>query len=393
MAKKKGKANEEDKKFPGVYRVVNKKGVRYGIDYYDPITGQRVKKILKGVTSVEEAVKRRFIELADLERDLDRQTYGIRSKDKRILFETMMEEYLAWSKENKKDGMTDDYRSRALVKAFKGRVMGSITPYIIEQYKTSRASQVAKGTVNKELYLLNQVFAKAILWQKFSGLNPCDKVGGFRLPERKKPGMLLPEEVRNIMAEIDHPVVRSMVAFAFSTGWRISEIRKLKWEDVSEEKGTAWIVDPKNRKSVEIELNDQALSIIQKQKEIVRLKESSHVFCKICGDPYKTNLQDAIVNAAARAGVTLPKRKRWHILRRTWASLMLQGGTDLETLRQLGNWKRYDMPMWYAESAGRERKRELLNKNIPDLESLAKPVPEATGGNREGEGEEPRVIH
>jgi len=50
-----------------------------------------------------------------------------------------------------------------------------------------------------------------------------------------------------------------MVDFAFNTGWRIGEIRRLKWEDVDQEKGTAWIMDPKNGQTVEIELNDKAL--------------------------------------------------------------------------------------------------------------------------------------
>jgi len=47
-----------------------------------------------------------------------------------------------------------------------------------------------------------------------------------------------------------------MVEYAFNTGWRISDIKSLKWRDVKLEKGTAWIIDPKNTQSIEIELND-----------------------------------------------------------------------------------------------------------------------------------------
>jgi hypothetical protein len=125
----------------------------------------------------------------------------------------------------------------------------------------------------------------------------------------------------------------------------------------------------------------------------VRTGDCLHVFCKINGEHFRSNLHKGFKNAAERAGVVLPERKAWHILRRTWASLMLQGGTDLETLRVLGNWKRYDMPMWYAEGANGERKRELLNQNIPELTPVATTVPGPVGGNREEGVDGPIVIH
>ena len=161
-----------------------------------------------------------------------------------------------------------------------------------------------------------------------------------------------------------------MVAFAYYAGWRISEIRKLKWEDINLEKGTAWVVDPKNLETVEIELGDEALEILRRQE-----KRSAYVFCHLNGKSYKTNLKDVIKNAATKAGVYLPPRKRWHILRRTWASMMLQKGCDVETLRVLGNWKDSSMPLWYAEPAGAERRREALNQ-IPSLGALGRKKPE-----------------
>ncbi len=56
-----------------------------------------------------------------------------------------------------------------------------------------------------------------------------------------------------------------------------------------------------------------------------------------------------------------------HILRRTWASMMLQNGCDVQTLRVLGNWKDYQMPLWYAKAAGLEGRKAALNQ-IPDLD-------------------------
>jgi integrase len=124
-----------------------------------------------------------------------------------------------------------------------------------------------------------------------------------------------------------------MVAFAFYHGCRISEIRKLKHNDVDLDKGRATIVDPKNGQTVEVPLSDEARYIIARQT-----RRSELVFCKLNGDPWKTNLYAVVENAAEGAGVELPPRKAWHIFRRTFASAFLQNGGDLESLRVQGNW-------------------------------------------------------
>jgi len=152
-----------------------------------------------------------------------------------------------------------------------------------------------------------------------------------------------------------------MVAFAFYQGWRISEIRNLKWEDVDFETGTAWVADPKNGEPVELVLSDMALEIISMQEQ-----RSEYVFCKMNGKPYLHNLWDCIGNAAKRAGVALPPRKKWHIFRHTWESLMLQNGTDVETLRRMVNWKTAQMPLRYASALNKGKRREKLNQ-MPKL--------------------------
>ena len=45
----------------GVYTVNGKKGVSYGIDYIHPIAGQRVRKIIKNVTTEAQAEQIRSI--------------------------------------------------------------------------------------------------------------------------------------------------------------------------------------------------------------------------------------------------------------------------------------------------------------------------------------------
>jgi len=351
---------KKSKKFLGVYAVKGKRGRSYGIDYIHPQTGQRVRKILKGVTSEAQAFEVRSIELADATRGAINKAYGIKATGKTVPFAAMVKAYLKWSECNKKDPQTDRQRATALVRAFKGKLMTDINPFLVEKFKRQEAKRVRKSTVDKYLSLGSQVFEKALEWQKYDGANPF-KGKRFNPKRGKKPGALTAEEVVRIQDKIKHPVKRAMVAFAFYTGWRISEVCKLTWYDVDLEKGTAWLVEPKNGDTVELELDERAVAILKESE-----RYGDHVFCRKNGKPFKGRLQRCIKNAAKRADVELPERKAWHILRRTWASMMLQNGCDVETLRVLGNWKRSDMPLWYAEAAGTEQRRAALSR-LPTL--------------------------
>jgi len=362
-------------RYPGVFKVEGKKGISYGIDYIHPQTARRIRKILKGVTSELQAAELRSVEIADAARGAVQKAYSLKPNRRVVSFESMVDLYLQqWARVNKGSWKTDSYRARALKMWFKGKLMSDINLDLIEKYKAARLNNVGRKSINKEISLGSQVFEKAVEWKKFEGENPFCKGARFKIKKGKKPGALTIEQVTAIREQIGHPVKRDMVEFGYYTGWRIGEIRKLKWEDVSLDSGKAWILDPKNTLSVEIELSHEAVALIARQK-----KRGPYVFCHLNGKPFKTGLHTVIKSAAARAGVSLPPRKAWHIFRRTWATMMLQNGCDIETLRVLGNWKDFQMPLWYAESAGTEGRREALNR-IPALGTDDRNLPEKRDG-------------
>ena len=356
------------KKHRGVFTRKRKSGVSYGISYTHPQTGERVRKVLKHVITEARAAEIRAIELADAARGAINKAYELKTSAPTPSFESMVKAFLKWAKENpdRKSWKTDEHNAKPLLRAFKGKPAADITPWTVEKYKASRVKEVSKRTVNNEIVLGSQVYKKAAEWKRYMGDNPFLEAGRFKIDRGKKPGALSPEQAEAVIAAIKHPVKRDMVGFAYYAGWRVSEIRKLRWEDLNLEAGTAWIVDPKNRETVEVELSDMALEIIKRQE-----RRSEFVFCHLNGKPYRTNLGDVVKSAANRAGVHLPPRKRWHIFRRTWASMMLQAGCDVETLRVLGNWKDHTMPLWYAEAADRKTRRDALNR-IPKVNGTKK---------------------
>jgi integrase len=306
------------------------------------------------------------VEIADAARGALNKAYGLKPKAAAVSFCGMVDEYIKlWSMQNK-HYKTDQQRASALKTFFSGKLMSDITPWMVEKFKSAAVKTRAKCTVNKYLNLGSQVFEKAIAWGKYSGDNPFHVASRFKLQKGKKVGYLTVDEVAGIMAEIKHEVKRDAVEFAFNTGWRVREILRLKWSDVDLEKGSAWIMNPKNGQPVELELNDRAIEIISGQE-----RRGELVFCKKNGDSFKTGLHEGFKAAARRAGVALPKRKAWHMLRRTWASMFLQAGGDVETLRVLGNWRDHSMVMHYVDAGSAEYKRSILNR-IPKVKDRKK---------------------
>jgi hypothetical protein len=93
-----------------------------------------VQKVLKGVTSERQAYELREMELADARRGVINTAYGIRGKPQAVSFESMIDAYLKWSGENKDSWETDGHRAKPLRRAFKGKLMSDISPFLGEKF-------------------------------------------------------------------------------------------------------------------------------------------------------------------------------------------------------------------------------------------------------------------
>jgi len=188
------------KKYIGVYTVEGKKGTSYGIDHIHPQTGQRVRKILKNVTSMEKAAEIRAIELADASRGAVNQAYGIKAKSRPVLFDDIVKAYLKWYKDNpdKKAWDTYQHHAKPLLKAFKGKLMSDINSWTVEKFKNARAKERARSTVNSELTIGSEAFGWAIENGKYSGDNPFSRVPRLKIKHTKTKA-LSPEQVEAIM--------------------------------------------------------------------------------------------------------------------------------------------------------------------------------------------------
>jgi integrase len=138
---------------------------------------------------------------------------------------------------------------------------------------------------------------------------------------------------------------RDIALFALATGLRQSNVVRLRWSQVDLERRTAWIAadEAKGGEDIHVSLCDLAVEALERQ----RGKHAEHVFT-YKGNPIRYVNTKAWRNALKRAGIA---DFRWYDLRHTWASWLIQNGTPLYDLQEMGGWKSAAMVRRYAHLA------------------------------------------
>lgn len=101
--------------------------------------------------------------------------------------------------------------------------------------------------------------------------------------------------------------------------------------------------DVKNGDDLHVSLNDLAVDVLKRQIG----KHPDHAFT-YQGKPIRWPNTRGWRAALVRAGI---ENFRWHDLRHTWASWLVQHGTPLYDLQEMGGWKSAEMVRRYAHLA------------------------------------------
>jgi len=152
--------------------------------------------------------------------------------------------------------------------------------------------------------------------------------------------------------------IRPVVIFALATGLRRSNIIDLEWQQVDMQRKVAW-VNPENAKAgkaIGVALNDTACRVLRDQIG----KHSRYVFVHtkakhrpdgtLTPAVRKMRVDDnnAWYAGLRKAGI---EDFRFHDLRHTWASWLIQSGVPLSVLQEMGGWESIEMVRRYAHLA------------------------------------------
>lgn len=309
-----------------------KRGSTWWIDFATP-RGERVRR------SAQTGDKTAAQELHDR---LKAEAWRIEKLGERPAF-TWDDAGYRWLQESAhKRTYSDDVAKLVWLQQFlRGRVLAAITGEEIAAIGERKKAGASGATANRYLALVRAILRKA--WLEWHWLDRAPKVKLYREPKRRV-RWITPEQARVLLDELpEHQ--RDMTLFALATGLRQANVTQLEWPQVDLKRGTCWVAgeDAKSGEDLHVSLSDVAHDVLRRQ----RGKHPARVFT-YHGRPIAQVNTKAWRKALRRAGI---ENFRWHDLRHTWASWLVQHGTPLYDLQEMGGWKSAAMVRRYAHLA------------------------------------------
>ncbi|HCR0925033.1 TPA: site-specific integrase [Klebsiella aerogenes] len=238
------------------------------------------------------------------------------------------------------------------------------------------AKPVTTSTKAKHLALMKAILRAAERDWKWLEKAPVIKIPSVR---NKRVRWLEHEEAKRLIDECPEPL-KSVVKFALATGLRRSNIINLEWQQIDMQRRVAWVnpEDSKSNRAIGVALNDTACKVLRDQIGnhhkwvFVHTRAWHRPDSSLTPAIRKMRVDDnrAWNSACKRAGI---EDFRFHDLRHTWASWLIQSGVPLSVLQEMGGWESIEMVRRYAHLAPNhltEHARQIdsiFDEDVPNM--------------------------
>jgi integrase/recombinase XerD len=153
--------------------------------------------------------------------------------------------------------------------------------------------------------------------------------------EQRLPEVLNEEEVINIFRSVNNLKHRTMLMLTYASGLRVSEIVKLRIEDIDGERGLIHIRDAKGKKDRYTILPESMKGILNDYWKTYKLDYSGWLFqgAELNQHLSSRSIQAVFCRALEKSGIK--KTATMHTLRHSFATHLLEQGTDLRYIQEL----------------------------------------------------------
>jgi site-specific recombinase XerD len=157
----------------------------------------------------------------------------------------------------------------------------------------------------------------------------------YLYPDRKKkflPTVLSPDEVNKVLATISNPKHRCIIMALYGAGLRVGEVCQLVVSDIDSQRMMIHIREGKG-------LKDRIIPLPTRMLDELRIywkeyKPSDFLFPGQKGGPYSAKSVQMILKRAAKRA-RIKKKVTPHSLRHSFATHLLEQGTDIRVIQQL----------------------------------------------------------
>ena len=166
-------------------------------------------------------------------------------------------------------------------------------------------------------------------------LNRGDVVQDIRSPspERRLPVVLSPQEVHRFFAAITSYKYRTLLMVAYAAGLRVSEAAKLRVQDIDSQRMVIRVEQGKRKKDRYTMLSPFLLDMLRHYWHMAR--PADRLFASRGKLGYVSNSQVQRVCVEARTVAGLEKQVTPHTLRHSFATHLMEAGTDLRIIQEL----------------------------------------------------------
>ena len=206
----------------------------------------------------------------------------------------------------------------------------SITSEQLKRYMHWCTMQgLRENTLHSRLNALKFYYEQVLKKEKFF----------WEIPRPKKP-LILPkllneEELRKLFNALENRKHKAMLFTAYSAGLRVSEIVRLKIAHIDSKRMQIFIERAKGKKDRYVNLSPVLLDILRKYIEKYRPRPKVYLFeSEQTGEAYPARtVQQVFANARHKAGIL--KEVGMHSLRHSFATHLLDKGTDIRYIKDL----------------------------------------------------------
>ncbi|MGE0042408.1 MAG: tyrosine-type recombinase/integrase [Vicinamibacterales bacterium] len=291
------------------------------------------------------------------------------------------EHFEPWATENRRSGASMAGSIRAvLLPAFGHLKLAAITPFAVERWRTARLKAgVSPSTINRNLDDLKAMLSRAVTW-KLIPAHPIASVRRLRIDRAATVRYLTPAEEARLLAALkarddarraereasnawrrargyaEWPefgtytdALTPVVTLALHTGLRRGELFSLCWRDVNLDAAMLTVqgATAKSAQTRHVPLNDTATTVLTAWKPSGAAPGDLVFPSPATGDRFVT-LKTSWSGLLKAATITA---FRFHDCRHTFASKLVMGGVDLNTVRELLGHSDLKMTLRYAHLA------------------------------------------
>ena len=213
-----------------------------------------------------------------------------------------------------------------------GKSPDKLSPDHLRTYQSYllKVRKLDPGTVECHVSALRFLFIRTLHRHEFRQFLPYPKV------RRKLPKILSLEEVARLIDASSGLFERTLLMVLYGTGMRRAEIARLKIVDIDSQRLVLHVVNGKGGKDRDLPLSPKLLQTLRAYWRW--LQPQTYLFPSRTNREAEQPITDKTVwracsEAASRSGIR--KRVTPHLLRHSWATHLLEAGTDLRTIQLL----------------------------------------------------------